>query len=119
MSTQVDFIASEAEQEVGMRIELPPPRNPVTESSPQTAARNDLPKRSGRENQPSDQSEGFVPSSAGSSGTYSPASLRAAADCNAKYLAVAESNLTASRLPSAIPQALLDRLNQQIRQAEA
>jgi len=47
-----------------------------------------------------------------STGTYSPASLRAAAVKNALYLEVAENNRNAVNHASPIPRVILDRLNQ-------
>ncbi len=46
-----------------------------------------------------------------SSGTYSPASLKAIAEYHAKFLTVAENNLQAANHSARIPQLLLDRLN--------
>jgi hypothetical protein len=47
-----------------------------------------------------------------STGTYSPASLKAAAVKNALYPEVAENNRSAINHTSPIPRAILDRLNQ-------
>jgi hypothetical protein len=51
-----------------------------------------------------------------STGTYSPASLKAAASKNALYPEVAENNLNAINHPSPIPRLILDRLNRLLSQ---
>jgi hypothetical protein len=56
-----------------------------------------------------EDSQSFIPSSLGSSGTYSVRSLKAAVDYYAKFLTVAESNLRAVQHSSTIPQVLLDQ----------
>jgi hypothetical protein len=57
------------------------------------------------------ESQSFIPSPLGSSGTYSLSSLKAAVESYAKFLTVAENNLNAIHHPPTIPQAILDRLN--------
>jgi hypothetical protein len=47
----------------------------------------------------------------GSSGTYSPASLRAAVDYHAKFLTVAGINMEAANHAATIPRAILDRFS--------
>jgi hypothetical protein len=103
-------------KEVRMRIEVSPQRNPLIET-PQTPGKKDLPSKTATQNQSSEDTELFVPSSSSSSNTYSPASLLAAADYHAKYLAVAESNLTATRHTAAIPRSILDRVRQALSSA--
>ena len=58
-----------------------------------------------------DDPQSFVPSPFGLSRTYSLSSLKNAADYHAKFLTVAENNLTAVNHPAKIPKGLLDRLN--------
>jgi hypothetical protein len=53
----------------------------------------------------------FPPNLGVSELTYSPASLKAAADYYAKFLTVAQSNIEAAKHASGIPQQLLDRFN--------
>jgi hypothetical protein len=52
----------------------------------------------------------FVPSPFGSSGVYSPSSLRAAVDYHAKFLTVAQNNLTAANHAATIPKSIIDGL---------
>ena len=58
-----------------------------------------------------DESQPFIPSPFGSSRTYSLSSLRSAVEYHAKFLTVAENNLTAANHPASIPKGILDRLN--------
>jgi hypothetical protein len=58
-----------------------------------------------------EESQSFIPSPFGSGRTYSLSSLKSAVDYHAKFLTVAENNMTAVNHPSSIPKGLLDRLN--------
>jgi hypothetical protein len=58
-----------------------------------------------------EESASFIPSPLGSSRTYSLASLKSAVDYHAKFMTVAENNLTAANHSGAIPRGILDRLN--------
>ena len=58
----------------------------------------------------------FFPLPFGSGGTYSLASLRAAVDCHAKFLTVAESNLEAVNHPARVPKSIIDGLTHRISQ---
>ena len=57
-----------------------------------------------------EESQSFVPSPFGSSGVYSPSSLRAAVDYHAKFLTVAQNNLAAANHATTLPRAIIDRL---------
>jgi hypothetical protein len=58
-----------------------------------------------------DESPSFIPSPFGTSRTYSLSSLKTAVEYHAKFLTVAENNMTAVNHASSIPQNILDRLN--------
>ena len=53
----------------------------------------------------------YIPLPFGTSGTYSPSSLKAAVEYHAKFLSVAESNLQAVNHASTIPKAILQRFS--------
>ena len=52
-----------------------------------------------------------IPIPFGTSGTYSPSSLKAAVEYHAKFLSVAENNLQAANHASVIPKSLLQRFS--------
>lgn len=56
----------------------------------------------------SDEKLSYIAYPLGSSGTYSPASLRAAVDYHAKFLTVAGNNMEAAKHAATIPKAVLD-----------
>ena len=53
----------------------------------------------------------YIPLPFGTSGTYSPSSLKAAVEHHAKFLSVAENNVQAANHASAIPKAILQRFS--------
>jgi hypothetical protein len=93
-----------------MRVELTALTQSLIES-PKNIEKKEVTADNSRENQPAEETLHFIPSPLGSSGTYSPSSLRAAVDYYAKFLTVAENNLAAANHPPTIPKTLLDRLN--------
>jgi hypothetical protein len=84
-------------------------QSPIESSKP--LENKEVTSDSAKQNMLLEDSGSFIPSSLGSSGTYSVRSLKAAVDYNAKFLTVAESNLQAAQHTAMIPQAILDRLN--------
>jgi hypothetical protein len=52
-----------------------------------------------------------IPLPFGTSGTYSPSSLKAAVEYHAKFLSVAQNNVQAADHASAIPKAILQRFS--------
>jgi hypothetical protein len=93
-----------------MRVEMPVASQPLVEA-PKNIDKKEVTGNSSEQHQSPEESQSFVPSPLGFSGTYSVSSLKAAVDYHAKFLTVAESNLEAARHTASIPQALLDRLN--------
>jgi hypothetical protein len=94
-----------------MRIENTLLSQSLVEST-KTIEKNELNSESAKKiNTQDEESQSFIPSPLGSSGTYSVASLRSAVDYYAKFLTVAENNIQAVQHPTTIPQAILDRLN--------
>jgi hypothetical protein len=53
----------------------------------------------------------YIPLPFGTSGTYSPSSLKAAVEYHAKFLSVAQNNVQAANHTSAIPDAILQRFS--------
>ena len=94
-----------------MRIENTLLSQSLVEST-KTIEKNELNSENAKKtNSQDEETQSFISSSLGSSGTYSVASLRAAVDYHAKFLTVAENNMQAVQHPPRIPQAILDRLN--------
>jgi hypothetical protein len=93
-----------------MRIETALLSQPTIESSKQLE-KKEVTSDSASQNTVSEDSQSFIPSQLGASGTYSVRSLKSAVDYYAKFLTVAESNLQAVQHSAVIPQVILDRLN--------
>ena len=91
-----------------MRVESSLVSQTLIESS-KPIDKQELTDRSNKPEETANESLSFVPSAFGFSGTYSIASLKAAVDYNAKYMTVAESNTSAAKSMTAIPQTILDR----------
>jgi hypothetical protein len=93
-----------------MRIENPLlSQSPI--ESPKPLEKKEVTSDSVGQNTLLEDSNSFIPSPLGSSGTYSVRSLKDAVDHYAKFLTVAENNLQAVQHSAVIPQVLLDRLN--------
>lgn len=94
-----------------MRIENTPLPGSLIEST-KTIEKKELSPDSVKTSAPQNEdAQPLLASPMGFGGTYSVASLRAAVDYYAKFLTVAENNMQAAQHATAIPQALLDRLN--------
>jgi hypothetical protein len=97
-------------QEKCMRVELTSiPQSQI--EAPKTIEKKDIIGGDAGNNTAMDESPSFVPFSLGSGRTYSLSSLKAAVERHAKFLTVAESNLTAVHHAVSIPKGILDRLN--------
>ena len=92
-----------------MRIETTTVPQSLVESA-KALDKKELTNGESKENT-SEEAQAFISSPLGSSRTYSLSSLRNAVEYHAKFLTVAENNLTAAKHPSTIPQGILDRLN--------
>jgi hypothetical protein len=93
-----------------MRVELTSiPQSQI--EAPKTVEKKDLIGGDAGNNSAMDESQSFVPFSLGSGRTYSLSSLKAAVERHAKFLTVAESNLSAVNHAVTIPKGILDRLN--------
>jgi hypothetical protein len=92
-----------------MRIETAPLSQSLVESS-KPVDKKEVTSGSVSQDASLDDSQSFIPSPLGSSGTYSVRSLKSAVDHYAKFLTVAESNMRAIQLPATFPQVILDRL---------
>ena len=93
-----------------MRVELTSiPQSQI--EAPKTIEKKDIIGDDAGNNTAMDESQSLVPFSLGSGRTYSLSSLKAAVESHAKFLTVAESNLTAVHHAVSIPKGIRDRLN--------
>lgn len=92
-----------------MRVESQFIQQTLVESA-KTVEKKDIKDRQTGQDNPEEMQPSLSASIFGSR-VYSPASLRAAVDLHAKFLTVAENNLTAANHPATIPRAILDRFN--------
>jgi hypothetical protein len=93
-----------------MRVENAPVSQTVIDS-PKTFEKKPISSDGLPAEESNESTASYIPLPFGTSGTYSPSSLKAAVEHHAKFLSVAENNLQAANHGSTIPKALLQRFS--------